>query len=334
MDLTKFGILLAPNVSISKCVRLAKIGEEYGIDYVWVMDENPSPPFRDVFVVMTAIAQETDKIKIGTGVTNPYTRHPAVLATAFLTLDEISKGRIAIGIGAGGSMALAPIGKKMWEKPCAAIKESVETMHHLFAGETLDYSGEVIELRKLNLFAKPKAKIPIYMAARGPRMLQLVGEVADGAILTSPIPQISEDLETIRKGVRTAGRDMKAIDVANALPLSVSKSEKAARRAVKAICAFMVSSFPTEKLESVGIDKKSQKLVKEALKKGQQSAARLVTKELIETLSVAGTAQMCLEKYEKMINLGVSQIIFCSPFGPDPEKALEIIGEEIIPNLK
>jgi 5,10-methylenetetrahydromethanopterin reductase len=333
--LVSFGVLFTPEMPIQECVRYAKLAEDAGIDYVWVADESPSAPFRDVFVVLAAIAHATEKVKIGTAVCNPYTRHPAMLAFSIATIDELSKGRAILGIGAGGSLTLRPLGIPMWNKPLAAIKEAITLIRKLFDGETVTLEGKVIKAYNVKLFTKLKKRIPIYMAARGDGMLRLLGELADGALLSSPIPHIKYELERIEEGSRKAGRSLKEIDIGNAAPFSVSMDKAKAKEAVKSHCTFMISDFPLKALESVGIGKKEQDTIREAFKKGGIDKAKdLITLEMVNALTISGTPEECIAKFKAQIEAGVNQIIFSSPYGPNMDEAFKLIKEEIIPKLK
>ncbi|MEM3506154.1 MAG: 5,10-methylenetetrahydromethanopterin reductase [Candidatus Bathyarchaeia archaeon] len=332
--MVNFGVLFTPEMPVQECVKYAKLAEESGIDYVWVADESPSAPFRDVFVVLAAIAHATEKVKIGTAVCNPYTRHPALLAFSIATIDELSNGRAVLGIGAGGSLTLRPLGIPMWNKPLTAIREAITVIRKLFDGETVTFEGKIIRAYNVKLFTKPK-KIPIYMAARGDGMLKLLGELADGALLSSPILHIKYELERIKEGCKKAGRRLNEIEIGNATPFSVSMNKEKAKEAVKSHCTFMISDFPLKALESVGISKEEQEIVREAFKKGGiEKAKDLITLEMVNALTISGTPEECVPKFKDQIKAGVNQIIFSSPYGPSIEEAFKLIKEEIIPKLR
>ncbi|MEM3061695.1 MAG: 5,10-methylenetetrahydromethanopterin reductase [Candidatus Bathyarchaeia archaeon] len=333
--MVSFGIIFTPEMPIQECVKYAKLAEDAGIEYVWIADESPSAPFRDVFVVLSAIAHATEKVKIGTAVCNPYTRHPAILAFSIATIDELSKGRAILGIGAGGSLTLRPLGIPMWNRPLTAIREAVSIIRKLFDGEAFTFEGKVIKVYGVKLFKKLERKIPIYMAARGDGMLRLLGELADGALLSSPIPHINYELERIEEGCKKAGRSLNEVEIGNAAPFSVSMNGEKAKEAVKSHCTFMISDFPLKALESVGIGKKEQETVREAFKKGGiEGAKKLITLEMVDALTISGTPEECIAKFKAQIDAGINQIIFSSPYGPSIEEAFRLIKEEIIPKLK
>ena len=143
--MVSFGIGLMADLPATQTAELARVAEESGFGHVWVADENPSPSFRDVFVTMTAIALRTQRIKIGSGICTPYSRHPAILAAAFSSLNEVARGRVTVGLGPGGSLSLRPMGIKVWDKPLSAIKESFKIMRGMFSGEVVNLDGEILK---------------------------------------------------------------------------------------------------------------------------------------------------------------------------------------------
>ncbi|KUO43279.1 MAG: hypothetical protein APU95_03215 [Hadesarchaea archaeon YNP_N21] len=332
--MVNFGISFTPNKPANDWVKLAKIAEDLGIKYVWVADESPSPPFRDAFVTLTAIALQTKIVQLGTCICNPYSRHPAQLGVSILSLDEISNGRIILGLGPGGSLPLQPLGIERHE-PVKTVRAAVESLRKLFRGEEVTYEGEIFKLRNVKLFATPRRKIPIYLAARGPRMLELVGEIADGGLLSVLPPKIlDKSIERIEVGAKKSGRDLRDIDVAYLTRFSTSKDGEKARELVKPNVAYGVADSPPEVIEEAGIAPEEQEEIRKALKEGGlKAAAELVTDKMIDSIAIAGTPAECVEKSKRFLRRGVTQLIFGSPYGPDPEEAVRILCREIIPEL-
>jgi 5,10-methylenetetrahydromethanopterin reductase len=330
----RFGISMTPGKPINEWVKLAKTAEELGIENLWVADESPSPPFRDVFVTMTAIALQTKKAYLGTSICNPYSRHPAVLAVSMMSVDEISNGRAVIGLGPGGSLPLIPLAIERRE-PAKTVRATVEILRKLFNGETVSYDGDVFKLHKVKLFSTPKRKMRIYLAARGPMMLGLVGEVADGGLLTAIHPSIlDKSINLIEKGAEKSGRTLKDIDVAYVLRFSVSKDSERARELVKPNIAYGVADLPPDVLRAAGIRKEAQEEMRKALgERGLNAAADLVTDKMIDAIAVAGTPEECIEKAKKFLRRGITQLTFGSPYGPDPQESISTLCKEIIPAL-
>ena len=173
MSVFEFGVGLFPTEPLPKMIHLAKLSEELGFSHVWVGDSHLI--WREAYVNMAAVALNTSKVKIGTGVTNPLTRHPSVVASAYATLEEYSPGRMIVGIGLGDSSV-----ETMGMKPAklSYFEKTMQEMRDLFAGKEVQ-----LDTGKIHLLHPCKGKVPIYIAASGPKMLELSGRIADGIIV-------------------------------------------------------------------------------------------------------------------------------------------------------
>jgi 5,10-methylenetetrahydromethanopterin reductase len=330
--LTSLGIAITPSKSAEAYIGIAQLCEKAGIEYIWVADEVPSTPYRDPFVTMTTIALNTKKVKLGTNITNPYTRHPAHIAAAMLSIDEISKGRAVIGLGPGGSLALQPLGVKMWDRPVLAVKEAVKVLRRLENGETVDYDGPFMKANRIQMFRK--SKIPIYIAARGEMMLALAGQLGDGVLPTSPIKLFPSHMKIITDNAKKAKRDLSKIDIANTLPFSISMKEDEARQAVKPEITYMISNFPVSWLETLDMTVKEQETIRKALFTGGiKEAEKKVSDRMVDEIGIAGTPKTCVRKFREMIAAGCTQAIIASPFGPDLKEAFNLIRDEVVPKL-
>lgn len=318
---------------VGKSIEIAKMCEEAGFNTLFVADESPSTPFRDPYVVMAGIAAATKKIKIGPGISNPYTRHPAMIANAIATLDEIAPGRIILGIGAGGSMPIRPIGLWPRIKPVAAVRECIDVCRKLLAGETVDYEGKVIKCDKAKVLGPPKEKVPIYLAARRRMMLRLIGEIGDGAI----IDVTPWSLKHIEEGARRAGRSLTDIDIGHTMPIRIVRNEeekKKARDDRRYSLPFRIADSPIEQVEIRGVTKEQQEKIIEAIKKGGVLAAKpLITDEVVDRYAAIGTADEVIEIVKKRMVEGANFYWISMPPGPDPEYAFKALGEEVLPAL-
>lgn len=196
------GVQLLADAPVPHLVELAQEAERLGFTKCWVFDEGVAT--RDAFVTLGAIAQNTTTLHIGTGITNPYTRHPAQTANAIATVDELSGGRAFLGIGAGGTLALEPMGLKR-QQPLVALREVLDTFRPLFRGERVTYEGEVVRLKDAHLdFARPD--LPIWIASRGQKILTLAGQAADGVILEFSHPTIMQHhIDLVAAGAAKSG---------------------------------------------------------------------------------------------------------------------------------
>jgi 5,10-methylenetetrahydromethanopterin reductase len=173
------GINQIPGVTIGATVELCQEAERLGYTRCWASDQGLDT--RDVFVTLTAIALKTQKMTLGTGITHPYTRHPAVTASGIASVNEISDGRAFLGLSAGGIDTLIPMSLER-VKPLTAVREMVVTSRALFNGEVVHFNGQVVRMNGAHIdFGQPG--IPIWIAGRGSKMISLGGELADGVLL-------------------------------------------------------------------------------------------------------------------------------------------------------
>lgn len=175
----KLSLNLIPECPTAEIVALAVQAERLGFDRCWVYDEGLVT--RDVYVVLTAIAAATQRLELGPGITNPYTRHPAQTASAIASLDEVSGGRAFLGVGAGGTLTLDPIGMTR-RRPLAAVAQTIDVARRLFTGSPVDYAGDSVALSGAAM-VYGRANTEVWLAGRGPKMLALGGRLADGVML-------------------------------------------------------------------------------------------------------------------------------------------------------
>ena len=182
----------------------------------------------DLYVTLTAAACNTEKIRLGPGVTHPYTRHPVVTAVSVASLDQFSGGRAFLGIGAGGSRSLVPM-QIPRSKPLQLSREVVEIARLLWKGETVTYDGEFFQLKDARIGFPCRPDIEVHWAARGPKMLELGGELADVNLLHG-IPDF--DLENVIKTViRGADKAKRATKLQYAAMLVYDDASRSIARA-------------------------------------------------------------------------------------------------------
>ena len=217
-----------------KLVELAQLCEREGLDRFGVSDWRF---YHDCFVVMTACLQATDRLEVESLVTDPFVRHPALTAAAHATMDDLSRGRAILGIGAGVEQPTFWGYERL--HPMTAVREAVEIMRRMLAGETVTYEGRVISVEGAKLDFQPyRRDLPILIAARGKRMLELAGELGDIVHLASFFVNAGhhrDNLEHVRRGAGRAGRRMGSFEIDISMPCSVSEDRAAARRAAKQI---------------------------------------------------------------------------------------------------
>lgn len=339
----KFSIgfdLYSRNMTPDMLIKYAALADKYDFDVFWLGQENL---YRDIFQLLALIARSTKNICIGPSVVNPYTTHPALLVASVATLDEISNGRAYFGLGAGGSAILKPLSIKMWEKPIARLRETILIARKLLRGETVTFDGRILKLNRAKLEFPPKREIPIYLAARGPKMLALAGELADGVNLGAvPAGYIDHAKTFIKEGLNKAGRDFKSIDILNPLMLSLSEDYNEAYEhlitgdpVIKYNTVVLIADSNSLVLEKAGLPPDlNQKINRILIEEGVDAAIKAIPEKAINSFSIVGDIETCIKRIEEYLKVGVTHIGFFQPHGPDIEKAIKLLGEKIIPYIK
>ena len=199
------GLLMLPAYEPARLAALAALAEDTGYDDFWLADERF---FREVYGCLTLCALRTRRIRLGPCVTDPYSRHPALTAMAIATLDEISNHRAVLGLGAGVS-GFRELGVDA-SRSAVALREAVELIRRLLAGETVTVKGSEISFTGGRLdFAPPRPDLPIYVASQRAGGCRVAGRVADGAIMQGALsdPLVRFLRETVHDAARQAGRD-------------------------------------------------------------------------------------------------------------------------------
>ncbi|MCS7131967.1 MAG: 5,10-methylenetetrahydromethanopterin reductase [Hadesarchaea archaeon] len=319
----KFGVEFVPYKTCDALISLARRVEDAGFDYGWVCDHYHN---RYVHSVLAALALATKRVRLGPGVTNPYLVHPAVTAAAIATLDELSGGRAVFGISAGDPTFLATVGIKH-HKPIAAVREAVLIARKLLAGERVDFSGEVFTCRGAKLRFRPDTGVPIYVGGRGPRMLELAGSIADGALINaSHRDDLEECIVYVRRGAEASDKKLEELDVVAYMATSIDDDVEKARRAVRRIVAFIASSAPSWALERHDISPDEVEKIRGYLRVGEvQKAAEAVTDRMIDAFAICGKPSDFRRHVEDLGNLGITQVVIGAPIGPEPPKVIDSI---------
>ena len=272
----KLGINIIPVMPVSEIISIIKNAEALGYEYCLLADEGMTP---DVWVTLSLAAQETNRIFLGP-VTNGYTRHPAVTAVAAATLNQVSAGRALLVLVAGGSIVMDTF-RIQREKPLSVVKESIEICRQLWSGNDINYQGKVFALQNARMDLPPQ-KIPIWIAARGTKMLQMAGQTADGVLLMMK-SDIGPAVDLISRYDRNPLRVYM-----DRIAYTDSMIEDATR-----LFPFVLKDTPERQLSGF-LDENEITQLKHALETGGTNAvAKLITRDMIKRYKVAGTPSEC-----------------------------------------
>ncbi|HEX9326543.1 MAG TPA: LLM class flavin-dependent oxidoreductase [Reyranella sp.] len=335
-------LLMLGNVPIPQMVERAKLAEANGYDALWVADERF---YREVYSTLAILAQHTTRVKLGTCVTDPFARHPALTAMAIATLDEISDKRAILGIGAGisGFVELGVVRKK----PAAAMREAIEVIRALLKGESVDFHGDVVSFNNGKLSFKPvRADVPVYVASNGPLGQRMTGGVADGAIMEGcgNVEEVKAFRAVLAEGARRKGRDPSAVKVVARLNACINVDGKKARDGVRPGVARMLAAgrlkFMTA--EKQGLTLTDEQIAPFANVRYADGAAPyapllpLVTDRHVDAFTLAGTPGEVAQHMKDLKAAGVDSFLVmplpCE--GTTAEQTLVALGQEIWPRVK
>ncbi len=291
--------------SLESILACARCAEDVGVESVWI----PEAWGRDAFLALAAVAQVTERVKLGTGIVNVYSRSPATLAMGAATLDELSKGRAILGVGSSGPGVVERWHGIRYERPLTRVRETVGIVRLALSGTTTDFQGSFFHVSGFKLAMGHRKSIPIYIAALGPRMLRLAGEIADGVLLyLCSLSVIPNAINEIRKGASEAGRSLDDFEIAALLPTAVSENRKVAQAIVARAIAYYVGGMGTyyrRVIGKSGFESEASK-INEAWQRGDRlSATNAVSEQLIDSVALAGSPDECRRKLEDFRNSGV-----------------------------
>jgi probable F420-dependent oxidoreductase len=327
-----FGITLKPDMSVERIIALTRQAESAGFDYGWIFDSHVL--WLEPYPLLTLMASNTKRMRLGTCVTNPAVRDLTVTSSLFATLNLISGGRMQLGIGRGDSSR-----RVLGKKPVTSdrLEESVQLFRKLTAGEKIDYEGRPAQLTWAT------GSPPVWIAGYGPKVLQMAGRLADGVILQFADPDlIAWCLGFIRQGADAAGRDAGAIEVMSAAPVWVSKDLKTARDRVRWFPALvsnhvvdLVSRYKPEELPPALTSYIRHRDKYDYLHHCEVDSdnANFVSDEVTDRFCLVGPAEAHIEKLQKLAKAGVTQFNVYLMCGEE-EETLETYGKEILPALK
>jgi len=305
----RFSVRLNNDLPVELYPRLAQAAERAGFDQFWVSDDLF---LRSAWIILTSVAQATERIQIGTCIVNPYTMHPAEMAMAAATLDELSRGRFLLGLSSGADDFLNWVGIRP-ERPVTTVRETVEALRRLWRGDRQHANGWTNEayLR----FAT--REIPIYIGAMSPRMLRLIGEVADGGLPLLFPPEYFSDV------IRHIGPTRDGVDVAACIWCSVTRTDRAAaERVLREKIAYYGHALSPTILQRLGLQKQDFDGI----------TPETVTPAMLR-IGIVGTAAQLIPRLEQLVELGAKHLSFGPPLGPDLFEAIDALGRDVLPHF-
>ncbi len=324
----RFSLRLNNDLALPEYVLMAQTAEAAGFDQFWVSNDLF---LRSAPVILSAVAQATTRIQIGTGILNPYTIDPAEIAMMAATLDELSGNRFNLGMAAGAGDFLNWIGLEQC-RPLAAIRESIIAIRALLSGERAEIDGKVLHWnREAYLRFNAPRVTPIYVGAMGPKMLKLAGELADGVLpLLFPPEHYFGVRPLVDEGLALRDASLPELDFAVCIWVSLSDDVEAARRVLAQKIAYYGHALSPLILDRLGLTREAFKPIEQAMmvERDEEKAIGLVDEQMLR-IGVVGQPSDVIERLEPLVSAGATHLSFGPPLGPNPEEAVQMLGAVI-----
>jgi 5,10-methylenetetrahydromethanopterin reductase len=300
---------VTPVLKTKEVMKLAQIAEDAGVDRLGISDVIFYP---DTYELQALCATVTKRIKIGSLVTNPFTRHPVITAAAVSTLDEISNGRAFLGIGAGADIAKLGV---LHSPPAPAIREAVRIIRDLLSGNVVSFQANEYQLssKETKLEFPPNHAVPILIGTRSPKVAKLAGEMADIIVIGARYisdQQLMKYLGWISEGAAKAKRNVRNLEIAPRLTICASRDGDLAKRSVKLYAAYYLALL---KPPDLLIEEDKLQKITNAVRRVRgwyfspnvqypEEIDDLIDEEIVDKFAVAGTPDECIVKIRNIIS--------------------------------
>lgn len=347
------GVLQLSMEPVHETVAMAKACEDAGFDAFWIAEAYPwwrkhSFEARSSTAILAVIASQTRRIQLGWGIISPYTRHPVQIAMEARVMQDLAGDRFLLGLGAS-KIFMKEIGEGEGEKvgPATVMRESIEVIRGVLAGEAFEYRGKVFaaSVPRLKLDAhSPSSVPPVYVAGTGPVLQKMSGSVGDG-LLTASITTpafVRYSKENMEEGARKAGKDPSKLIVGCVIVGSIdrdsAKGKEGAREQAAMYLANKVQNIKGSAdvlLECAGLTFEELKPIADAMESGgRKAAARAVTDEILRKVCpIAGTPEECSQRIQEYKDAGCTHIML-EIWGDDRTGQAKLFGDAVLPHFR
>ena len=340
----RFGFCTIPSQPFEALCDLVHHAEKRGYDRYWVPDQSF---FNDPFTILGALALRVGSIRLGLGVVNPYSRQPALVARGAATVAKLCGEGFVLAYGAGNRHELINrLGFEAME-PARRCREAMDIVRRLMAGEEVNRPGPLWPMEGVRLEFPLPPSIPVYMSARGPRMLRMAGEGAEGVILSSlATPEAVEyTLSEVRRGAARAGREVGSLPFFLWTVCMVADYPGPLREMMRGSIGHSVSNSAEPVLNAMGFDPEEIASLKTAYRAdGPAGAAPRVTEKMIDAFSLIGTPENIVSRLRAAERVGVTDLTLLMPAAGvggshgvsrfDHKENLERFATEVMPHLR
>lgn len=332
----ELGVAMTGVFPVSEAVELAKVAEKSGLGSAWFAEDYF---FRGGIPYMAAAAMATESIRIGLGVVNPYSRHPALIAMEFATLDEMSNKRTVFGLGSGVPFWMDQMGIYD-KKPLSRTRACVDLVRKIMTGENINHEDKFFTAKDIKLVFQPvRKRAPIYLAFEGLQGLELSGEIGDGVILsifTTP-SYVKTAWKHVAIGAKKVGKSLDDYELVAYMPTVIDEDlDKAISIARNFSKLYLPHSQPGGPLMAhAGVKPEDTMAMTQAAVKGDDALlTELITDKMVTELCLVGDKEACIKRLQEMIDAGANTIVAFPVPGTEPIENAKVLGTEFTHQLK
>ena len=312
--MARYGVRLEndPNLSPQDYQELSSQAEKNGFEAVWV----PEGGGRDSLTSLATIAMKTDTVKLGTGILPIFARTPTNTAMSAAGMAAVSDGRFLLGLGVGHAPTVESRDGIPFKQPMTRMRETIQIIKALLSGEEVNFTGKQFKITGASMgAATPKTKVPIYIAALGPQMLEMVGELADGVLMNwTAVDYLGEAIGHIKRGAEKAGRDPNEIDITGYVRVAVGDNLTESRDSLRRqVARYASNPFYRNFFAQTGFDKEMSAAAAALADGNLDKAADSITEEMQDQVAIVGTVDECRAALEKRRAAGL-QLPVIAPF--------------------
>jgi 5,10-methylenetetrahydromethanopterin reductase len=316
MDQERTAVILHDALPMEKVLSVARKADEKGFWGIFMIEEAG----YDTQVTLGAMAMVTRRARLSSSISSIYTRTAPIYAMSVNTLNTLSQGRAMLGLGTSPPYFVKHWHSMEFERPVGRIKDYVRIVRGILAGkEKMRYEGRAVHCRDFQLAVDPpQNRIPLYMGAIGPQMIEAAGEVADGVLLS---PLVSEEylqlaVERLQKGAAKAGRDWRALDVAAPIITTVDPDGRRALENGRSMVTYFAVVYYYDPLFTIsGYKELGDEIRRTNKEKGWMAAREVVTDEFVRKFSIVGTPDECRRRIRELRAAGLTLPVLNAP-GP------------------
>jgi alkanesulfonate monooxygenase SsuD/methylene tetrahydromethanopterin reductase-like flavin-dependent oxidoreductase (luciferase family) len=302
---------------INDAMTAVREAERRGFESAWIVESSLTPG-KDAISYLGALAVSTERIKLATGVINIFSRSATLIASTMATLDEMSKGRMILGIGTG-HWVMSPYHSVEFHDPLNRMREYIAVNRQLTTGSDVNFPGKQVNIRKLKLNIRPyRQRIPIYVATVSEKLARIAGEIADGVLLVLVTPtRLTELVKAAHEGAESVKRSTDSVDIACYLPtFFMGDHEKALAQARQTIAGYGRSKHYRRLYRNMGYSKEAD-LLKEAWSTtGMENAMSQVPETMVRDLVLVGSREDCIKRVGEYRRSGANLIVVQPAYAP------------------